>query len=287
MVPMRASSDKVIDDLSDSSDYDDESPNVTDSESATSHHGGKDVTNDKKAEDKANMIAQLESLAVVRIRFIVVFVLILSTVTVSLVVYFFTSKAETQESEHQFRDSSAKVVEALGSALDRTRGAADAFSVILMSYTKITNSTWPYVTLPDFPVHAAKARGMSKAAMLAVYPYVEDSQRAEWEAYSTQNSAWVNKSIDLQKDDPNFHGSIIETWSGFGSIHNNSGPVTTPGPYLPTWQVYPVVPVYSPFNWDLHADPTLVESVDKVLHSKEVVIGKTINLARRHESLKM
>jgi hypothetical protein len=147
-VPMGVnnSNKKVNDELSDSSDHDD-IPHFTDTESASSNHGGRDSMSKERSDNEADKIAQQESMAVVCIRFIVVFVLILFTVSVSLVVYFFTSKAETREFENQFRDISAKVMEALGSALDRTRGAADALSVILVSYAKIINSTWPFVTL--------------------------------------------------------------------------------------------------------------------------------------------
>jgi hypothetical protein len=263
---------RTIDTLSDSSDHDDDntgSPNHTDTESVTSHHGVNDL-NKKKSEDEAKKFAQRESWAVVRLRLIVIFVLLLSTMSVSLVVSLFATNAETREFENRFRDSSAKVMEALGGALDRTRGAADALSVILVAYSKTTNATWPFVTVPNFAVHAAKIQGLSKSEMVAVCPYVEDSQRAEWEAYSMQNAFWVNETIQMQKEDPNFYGPIIENWTASGTIYGNKGPVTTSGPYLPMWQGYPVIPV--------HASPTLTTSVDEVLASKEVVIGNTINL---------
>jgi hypothetical protein len=254
----------------DASDSSDTSSNYSSEEEATNRQ--------KDTEEPPNEIAQAESLAVFRIRAIVVLVLLLSTAGISAIVYIFTSRAETSEFENQFRDDSAKVMEALGSALDRTRGAADAFAITLLSFAKSSNSTWPYVTLPDFPIQAAKSQSLSKSVIIAMYPYVDDSQKSKWEAYSMQNHAWVNKSIDLQKDDPNFHGAIIENWTAYDTIYSNSGPVVTPGPYLPTWQTYPTVPVYPPFNWDLHTSPIIAESVDEVLTSKEVVIGQTLNL---------
>jgi hypothetical protein len=246
----------------------------------TSNNYGRRVSLRQVKDDPANDIAKSESLAVIRIRFIVVMVLLLSTVTVSVVVYLFTSEAEIRDFEQQFYDNSAKVLEALGSALDRTRGAADAFSVVLVSYATNANATWPFVTHPQFAVHAAKAQGLSRSANLVVYPFVENSQRREWEAYSMQHQGWVDTMIALQKKDPNFRGTIVQNWTALGLIHNSSGPLTTPGPFLPTWQSYPVVPVFPPFNWDLLASSNMEESVSTAMRSKEVVIGKTINLVR-------
>jgi hypothetical protein len=261
-------------DGSDSSDHDD-LVGTSDSESNTnSNHGpGANATNDGTQD-----IAKAESLVVFRIRVIVVLVLLISTVAVSLLVFFFTSQAEQSDFESQFRDDSAKVMEALGSALDQTRGAADAFTVGLVSYAKNSNETWPFVTLSNFPIQAAKSRSLSKSTIISIYPFVDDAERKEWEAYSLLHDGWVNESINMQKEDPNFHGTIIEDWKPLGSIYSNAGEVTTPGPYLPTWQTYPVVPVYPPYNWDLRSSSNVADSVNEVIETKKVLIGRTINV---------
>jgi hypothetical protein len=46
---------------------------------------------------------------------------------------------------------SLKVFDAVGT-LDLTLGAVDNFIVKAVSYAKYSNSTWPFVTIPDFAV---------------------------------------------------------------------------------------------------------------------------------------
>lgn len=51
----------------------------------------------------------------------------------------------------------------------------------------------------------------------------------------------------------------------------------TTGPYLPTWQSFPVVPVWAPYNWDIVHSDVLRDTLLTVLETKEVVIGTTLN----------
>ena len=129
----------------------------------------------------------------------------------------------------------------------------------------------------DFAVRAKKARSMSHALNLIVFPYVEDANKEAWEQYSVKNDAWVDESLIVQQTDPTFHGTVIDTWNKSGSIFNDYGPVTKPGPFLPTWQSYPIVTETPPYNWDISQSAEQVP-VSAVLRSHQVVISLTANL---------
>jgi hypothetical protein len=85
-------------------------------------------------------------------------VLVTCAVGVACVVYFQTSNTEKTQFEEEFSDDSAKVFEALGSNRDLSLRAVDAFIVVvIVSFARFSNSTWPFVTVPDFVLEDATA----------------------------------------------------------------------------------------------------------------------------------
>jgi hypothetical protein len=114
-----------------------------------------------KHESDNVQIANAENNLVFWIRMIILAALVASTVSVACVVYFYTSDSEEEAFEKQFTSDSLKVFEAIGTSLDLTLGAADAFIVKVVSHARFSNSTWPFVTIPDFAVQAAKLLGSS------------------------------------------------------------------------------------------------------------------------------
>jgi hypothetical protein len=129
-----------------------------------------------KSEADNVQIASAENNLVFWIRMIVLAVLVISTVSVALVVYFYTSNTE-QDFEEQFMSDSLKVL-TLSALAWTSPGAVDNFIVKAVSYAKYSNSTWPFVTIPDFAVQA-KLLGSSAAISFNVYPLVSKNQRVE------------------------------------------------------------------------------------------------------------
>jgi class 3 adenylate cyclase len=235
----------------------------------------------KRKSDKVQ-IANAENNLVFWIRMIVLAVLVASTVMVALVVYFYCSNTEKDEFEQQFTSDSLKVFEAVGTSLDLTLGNADLFIVKILSYARYTNSTWPFVTTPDFAVQAAKLLGGTAAFHSNVYPLVSKNQRAAWEQYSLLNDAWVEESINVQARNKNYNGPILTEYETLGIIHNNFGLVaqSVPGPYGPSWQSSPVVPYYAPYNWDGlgGGDGNGDAAIQHCLDTRRVIIGESGNL---------
>jgi len=228
-----------------------------------------------KEEDQP-VIAKDETRAVYWGKLIVFLVLLVSTIAVAAAVYLYISRAQTAEFEDQFKEDAKKVFESIGTTLDLTLGAADSFVVGLVSFALYSNSTWPFVTMPDFAVKAAKLRTLSKSTVLGFYPKVATEQRSEWEQYAKGHNHWVDTGLATQKEDVNFKGVQATNWSGVDVIHGPAGPLERPGPYYPTWMSSPVVPVYSPYNFDLFE--YFSHEINEVVSSQKVVIGKTSNL---------
>ena len=159
-----------------------------------------------------NAIAKAETQAVKRLKLVVLGVLTLLAVGVALAVYYYTSGAEQVQFEDAFQGDASKVLEGLGSSLERTIGGLDLFAAMIVSVARATNQTWPFVTIPNFPLIASKIRLLSQTVLLTLYPIVTQEERSEWEAYSTQNDAWVNESMNVQETDEvqsRYRGSSI------------------------------------------------------------------------------
>jgi hypothetical protein len=93
-----------------------------------------------------------------------------------------------------------------------------------------------------------------------------------------ENGAWVDEALEIQKKDTTFHGKHVEEYSN-SPLHGNGGPIeNNTAPYYPSWQSYPSVPVYPPFNWDASMYPTLVQAFDTLQLDHQVVIGNVANL---------
>jgi flagellar basal body-associated protein FliL len=152
---------------------------------------GASTSTPQQEKEKHEAIATAETNAVFRLKIVVISFLVASAIGVALAVYYFTSNAEENEFEEKFQDHAAKVLEALGSSVALTLGAVDNYVVTLVSFARYTNETWPYVTMPDYGVRAAKIRSLSKAVVVSQYHFVTTEQRTTWENYTSQNSAWV------------------------------------------------------------------------------------------------
>jgi hypothetical protein len=198
--------------------------------------------------EEREQFAVKETKALFWIRLFLFSVLLVSAVGVAVSVYTYTSGAESKEFEERFDHEATKIFEAVGGSLDLSLGAIDSFVVGLLSYARITNATWPYVTLPDYAVRVSKLRSFSKAFYVSQYHFVNGEQREEWEEYSFAHDSWVTEAMTFQKKDRNFHGKLMSEYEPHG-IYDNDGVVERKDRYLPLWQNGPTVPIWSPYNW--------------------------------------
>jgi len=216
--------------------------------------------------------------AIFWLRIVLLLVLCALVAGVAATVYQLVANNETRAFEAAFRDDSAKILGGLAGSLDLTLSAVDNFVVSLSSYANASNETWPFVTLPHYAVQMAKLRSICKALYMAYAPLVTAANRAEWERYAKkEGEAWVLEGMDIQGRDPNYHGIFMDEYSLSSTIYDNDGdtPADANGPFFPTWQAYPVVPRWPPFNWDYSVYTAFNQS--EVVDSKRVSITKVSN----------
>jgi hypothetical protein len=207
-----------------------------------------------KKEEIESAIAKRESKAVFRLRILVGLTLLLATVGVSVGVYYYTSVSEQVEFEEKFDSNADKVLESVGNAFDRSLEAMDAFVVNLIATAKLSNQTWPFVTIPDFCVRLAKTLSMSRGIAAAVSPLVLGNEREAWEQYSLANNGWLDECFMAQMNGMNdtFFGTVSTKRDVVEYINHGYGmPADEQPMYFPTWQSYPVTSeVFPPYNYD-------------------------------------
>ena len=138
-----------------------------------------------------NEIAQKETTAVWIMRFVLLLALIGSALLVSLAVYFVLAQDEQDDFEKQFVSDANKIMEGIGSSLDETLGAMDAYISRMVAQTQMLNTTFPFVTVPGFGVQAAKLLKLSKAYQFATVHFVAPEERSEWEMFASENNGWM------------------------------------------------------------------------------------------------
>ena len=198
-------------------------------------------------------------------------VLVASTLSVALAVYFYTSNSETEQFEEHFQDNVDKVFDSYLRQIDLTLGIADSFVLGLVSYATHTNQKWPFVTLPDFGKRLAKIRTLAKGTVVSTFLLVTLEQREQWQNYTVQHDGWVQEGREVQANDTRYHGSN-------GEIHDNYGPSQGPGPFLPRWQTAPVGSLYAPYNWDGASYDILATALPELFESRRVVMSRAFNL---------
>jgi hypothetical protein len=165
------------------------------------------------------VLAKRETSTVVRFKALLVLVLVASTVGAALAVHRYTHCNEMKQFKERFQVDAAKVQEAIGSSMDKTLGALDSLSVTLVSFANNTNATWPFVTLPNFAVQAAKLLRLTDVMYINVLPIVHPKQRVAWETYSVQHDYWVNQSMAVQETWDGYYGPVIYGWEPTAEIH--------------------------------------------------------------------
>jgi hypothetical protein len=160
-----------------------------------------------------------ETKDVVHLKMLVFFILVASASTLAACVYVYIVRSETSQFESKFSNDASKVLQAIGSSLDRTLGELDNLAVNMVSYAQDENLTWPKVTYPNFGVKMAKTLPLTDAFIIVELPIVYPEKRKEWEEYSILHDDWVNQSMAIQETWNGFYGPIIYDWEPRGAIH--------------------------------------------------------------------
>ena len=222
---------------------------------------------------------QSKSMLALIVRFIFSTVMVASAITVSLLVFFYTSNEEKNKFESEFRSDADKIFQSIGNAFDTTLAAADNLVATIVAHKGAINGTFPFIALKSYALQAAKVKALSKAYVAEVHYLIEDENRAEWEKFAAENNEFVSEAWKLQEYDKSFQGSL-ETFPKFedrlfSNIPEHYVIPEGDGPYLVSWQSYPVIydETSAPYNLDISAIPSLARHWLPVIESKRPTVS--------------
>ena len=154
---------------------------------------------------------------------------------------------------------------ALGFSFELSLNALNSLAVLYVTTARSTNQTIPFVTIPNYALHAANVLQLTNGLIHYVLPLITDDMRDQWELYAAKNNTyvneWVNETLRYQERWEHFHGPKPQsyTWEAKDSIYDEAGtiPYTNHTPngqfhyHVPEWQKFPLVlsPSYPAANY--------------------------------------
>ena len=232
------------------------------SESEERHDHKTATTSSAAFEDELKReIAKRDFKIVFVVRLLFAAVLVGSAVGVSLIVFYYTRNTEDREFETQFKSDADKILQSIGDAFDATLATADNFAAMTVAQKGAANTTFPFVAVPNYAIQAAKAKTLSKAFVVGTSYMISEEDREAWEVFASENNQFVQEAWELQKQDESYQGSL-ETYPNiqdeiFANFPEFSIRPHGSGPYVVTWQNYPVIyeENSAPYNYDINAIP--------------------------------
>ncbi|CAB9521225.1 respiration control sensor protein ArcB [Seminavis robusta] len=255
-------------------------------------------------------LARAETRSVRVLRMAVISALLLTAGIVSVGVFLYTRNEERQNFTNHFEDSALQVLESFHDMVERSLGSVASLSTDYTSYALHSNSSFPFVTLPDFSLRGSQFRAQSGSHIVHWLPLVQEDQRDDWEDYSAAHRSHIDEEFETDveyrtKQDYELRGhdvghhrrlqqpeeevetppprnmTILGDGSGFHPRIWSNGAMVPPGdepkgtgPYLPTWQRSPVSGQRQGFlnmNW-VHAKVIGPGLLDTMLQEKKAVL---------------
>ena len=181
------------------------------------------ITEDEPESINDSKTTKREGQRVTFLKLLVLGILVLSATIIAVIVYLYIKNSEEKQFIAKFQNDANKVLESIGSSFDRTLGTMNAIAVILVSNAHDQGHKWPFVTLPDFALHASKLIPLTDGLFLSVLPIVAPSEKRKWEQYAWRKDYWVNESLALQEVWEGYHGNITYDWARSDTIYGDFG----------------------------------------------------------------
>jgi hypothetical protein len=154
------------------------------------------------------VLAKNETRNVNCFRVIVAIVLILSTISMAMAVFYFVRNSELKQFESMFFADANKVLDGVGESIKSNLAAMDVFASMMVSIAKQSNQTFPFVTIPTFAIKASKLLSLCDGFSISTQPVVHADQRLQWEAYTSKQQWWVNETKKIQEIDV-FYNDVV------------------------------------------------------------------------------
>jgi hypothetical protein len=199
--------------------------------------GGGGGANDDDGSSSHHQLGSKETSRVNRAKFVAYSVLVSTAVVVAFAVYFYMTTVEENAFETQFKNDSRKIVDSVGRGIVNSLAVLDNFAFVAVSLAKFFRKdkgipAWPFVSIPDFGLRAAKDRASCSGIIFSFQPIIiGEKERLVWERFTanTTNQYWVNQTKRIQETDANFFGKStydtperIQMWNDNGDIPYNT-----------------------------------------------------------------
>eukprot|EP00538_Stauroneis_constricta_P004319 CAMPEP_0119570876 /NCGR_PEP_ID=MMETSP1352-20130426/43835_1 /TAXON_ID=265584 /ORGANISM="Stauroneis constricta, Strain CCMP1120" /LENGTH=813 /DNA_ID=CAMNT_0007620553 /DNA_START=258 /DNA_END=2700 /DNA_ORIENTATION=- len=232
-------------------------------------------------------------------------VLILSAAAVCSIVYHYIRSSEKQHFEETFDSQAARILELFHQSVDARLQAIDSLSTAITTFAAASGSTFPNVTIPSFEMLGCNSRILTGSVYIMFALLVTDQDRAGWEAYAEQKQGqfFETSSLDIaqrQRQDVSLghnktpaiptdinidNYDITSQFQFVPSIHRTNPDGTEnllepqgTGPYLPIWQVSPVLPSPGILKLNMLAYTFLKGSLETLLATQHAVIEEASEL---------
>lgn len=181
---------------------------ASDSEHISHSRGSTDNVSGATSEDKNDIKAKLAKQETTKVdisRAMVLCILVLAATAISIVVYYISKHAESEQVETQYEGVASKVLDSFETITYRI-GIINSIGVAATGHgmgqfegpeldsnsSSTQNSSWPFVTLPSFEHESAVVRSLSSALYLSIHPIVSDETRDRWEKYTVgKANTWM------------------------------------------------------------------------------------------------
>jgi class 3 adenylate cyclase len=248
------------------------------------------VSTVRSEKEQQEVFVRKETRDIYCLRIGVILVLIGTGLAFSIVAYTSTRNNQTQDFETAFYDQAKRVVDTFQINVRRSVGVIESFSLAITSHAKYTNSTWPNVTFPDFERRGTAAIQLAEVMSVIMVPLVTDETRSEWESYSVENQGWFEDGLEVQEQQQSHQTSRRQMLQNVNvnnaipeAIYREEGSRATietgPGPYLPQWQIAPVVPVPYLVNFNLLSRTGYKDSLNALLEAQSAIVGRSFDFS--------
>jgi hypothetical protein len=156
----------------------------------------------------STILAKHETQHVKVLRTIVAIVLVLSTVGITLAIYFYVRHSEQSDLDIGYASDTDRILDGIGMSIHDSLGAMASLGTMMISFARQTNQTFPFVTMPLFAVTASRFLTLTAGIQLSIQPVVTSTQRLQWEEYAMNHEWWVNETKGVQEIDPFYYGEV-------------------------------------------------------------------------------
>lgn len=144
-----------------------------------------------------------ETLAIKRIRVLLLLTLLVASTGIVIVTYFTAKSNESSQFNSTYESLTSKLATSITDIQYQQIGQMVSFAVAVESYgmnNRNSSGGWPFVTIPQFHEQADIVLGSSNALYVALSPLVTDKSLHLWKRYVGINNRDFSESIFYQNE---------------------------------------------------------------------------------------